>query len=144
MAMLLREHPVEQETETGAAFFEPNTALLLQDPLNYVTYDLGKTLSRSIGSLKLGGTVLAEKYGPDGRGNFSLAKITCVMTFEIPQDEDPVANKIIQETFYRQYWGLHSLNTTTFENMARFTEMRGAGGSLPTQQETWNGRLPQI
>jgi len=92
-----REHPVEQETDIGAACFEPNTSLLLQDPLNHATYDPGKTLSRSIGSLKYGDTVLAEKHGPDGRGNFSLAKITCVMTFEIPQVEDPVANKIIQE-----------------------------------------------
>jgi len=97
MAMLPREHPVDLATETGAPCFEPNTALLLQDPLNHVTYDPGKTLSRSIGSLKQGDTVLAEKHGPDGRGNFSLAKVTCVMTFEIPQDEDLVANKTIQE-----------------------------------------------
>ena len=52
-----------------AVCFEPNTALLLQDPLNHATYDPGKTLSRSIESLNYGDTVLAEKHGPDGRGN---------------------------------------------------------------------------
>jgi len=97
MAMLPREYPVELAIEFWAACFEPNTALLLQDPLNHDTYDPGKTLSRSIGSLKHRDSVLAEKHGPDGRGNFSLAKVTCVMTFEIPQDEDLVANKTIQE-----------------------------------------------
>ena len=97
MAMLPREHPVEPKTERGAACFEPNTALLLQDPLNHDTYDPGKVLSRSIGSLKHGDTVLAEKHGPDGRGNFFLAKVTCVMLFEISQDKDPDANKIMQE-----------------------------------------------
>jgi len=97
MAMLPRELPEELGTEIGAACFEPNTSLLLQNPLNHATYDPGKTLSRSVGSLKYGDTVLAEKHGPDGQGNFFLAKITCVMIFEIPQVEDPVANKIIQE-----------------------------------------------
>jgi len=93
MAMLPREHPVD----LGASCFEPNTGLLLQDPLNHDTYVPGKTLSRSIGSLKHGDEVLAERHGPDGRGNFFLAKITCVMLFEIPQDKYPDANKIIQE-----------------------------------------------
>jgi len=97
MAMLPREYPVELAIEFWAACFEPNTALLLQDPLNHDTYDPGKTLSRSIGSLKHGDTVLAKKHGPDGRGNFFLAKVTCVTLFEISQDKDPVANKIIQE-----------------------------------------------
>jgi len=98
MATLPREHPVEPATGIGAACFEPNTALLLQDPLNHDdTYDPGETLSRPIGSLKYGDTVLAEKHGPDGRSNFFLAKVTCVMLFEIPQDRDPDANKIIQE-----------------------------------------------
>jgi len=97
MATLPREHPVEPETEIWAACFEPNTALLLQDPLNHDTYDPGKKLSRSIGSLQHGDTVLAEKHGPDGRGRLFLAKVTCVMLFEIPQDRDPDANKMIQE-----------------------------------------------
>ena len=64
-ATLPREHPVEPATGIGAACFEPNTALLLQDPLNHDTYDPGKTLSRSIGSLKHRDSVLAEKHGPD-------------------------------------------------------------------------------
>ena len=42
-------------------------------------------------------TVLAERHGSDGRGTcFFLAKVICVMFFEIPQDKDPVTNKIIQ------------------------------------------------
>ena len=65
MAMLPKEQPAELETEIGAACLGPNTALLLQDPLNHSTYDPRKTLSRSIGSLRQGDTVLAEKYGPD-------------------------------------------------------------------------------
>jgi len=98
MATFPREHPVEPETEIGAACFEPSTALLLQDPLNHDTYDPGKTLSRPIGSMKHGDTVLAEKHRPDGRGFFFyLAKVTCVMLFEIPQDKDSDANQIIQE-----------------------------------------------
>jgi hypothetical protein len=93
-----REHPAEPETEIGAACFEPGTALLLQNPLNQDTYDPDQALSRPIGSMKYGDTVLAERHGSNGRGTFSyLAKVTCVMLFEIPQDDDPVANKIIQE-----------------------------------------------
>ena len=34
-----REHPAEPGTETGAACFEPGTALLLQNPLDQDTYD---------------------------------------------------------------------------------------------------------
>jgi len=97
IATLPEEHPVEPGTEIWAACFEPNTALLLQDPLNHDTYDPGETLSRPIGSLRYGDTVLAEKHGPDGRSKFFLAKVACVMLFEVPQDRDPDANKIIQE-----------------------------------------------
>ena len=92
-----REDPGESETEIGAACFEPSTTLLLQDPLNQDTYDPGQALSRPIGSMTYGDTVLAERHGTDGRGPcFFLAKVICVMLFEIPQDKDPVANKIIQ------------------------------------------------
>jgi len=81
MVMLPKEQPAELETDIGAVCCEPNTTLLLQDPLNHSTYDPSKTLSRSIGSLRQGDTVLAEKHGPDGRGNFFLVKVTCVMFF---------------------------------------------------------------
>jgi len=74
--MLPRELPEELGTEIGAACFGPNTSLLLQDPLNQATYETGKILSRSIGSLKYGDTFLAEKHGPDGLGKFFLAKVT--------------------------------------------------------------------
>ena len=94
-----REHTEEPETEIGSVCFEPSTALLLQDPLNQDTYDPGQALSRPIGSLQYGDTFLAERHGSDGQGTFSyLSKVTCVMLFEIPQDKDPDANKIIQES----------------------------------------------
>jgi len=97
IATLPEEHPVELGTEIGAACFESHTALLLQDPLNHDTYDPGETLSRPIGSLRYGDTVLAEKHGPDGRSKFFLAEVACVMLFEIPQDRDLDANKIMQD-----------------------------------------------
>jgi len=93
MGMLPREPPVELGTENGAACFGPNTALLIQDPLNLTTH----ALTRLIGSLQHGDTVLAERHGPDGRGKFFSATVKCVMTFEIPQAMDPAANRIIQE-----------------------------------------------
>jgi len=69
-AMLPEEHPLEPETEIGAACFEPHTALLLQDPWNHDTYDPGKALSRPIGAIGYGNIVLAEKQGPDGQSKF--------------------------------------------------------------------------
>jgi len=51
---------VELETENGAACFGPNTALLIQDPLNWTTHAPVETLTRPIGSLKYGDTVLAD------------------------------------------------------------------------------------
>jgi len=89
--------PEDLGTEIGAACFEPHTALLLQDPLNHDTYDPGETLSRPIASLRYGDTVLAEKQGPDGRSKFFLANVVCVILFEIPQDRDSDANKIMQD-----------------------------------------------
>jgi len=56
-------------TQTGAACFEPNTALLLQSPLNHGTYDADQSLSRPIDQMKFGDTVLAERRGPNGRGS---------------------------------------------------------------------------
>ena len=47
--------------------------------------------------MKYGDTVLAERQGPSGGTFFYLARVTCVIFFEIPQDDDPVLNKIIQE-----------------------------------------------
>jgi len=73
--------PEEPGTEIRAACFEPHTALLLQDPLNHNTYDPGETLSRPIGSMSYGNTVLAEKQGPDGRSKIFLAKVVCMMLF---------------------------------------------------------------
>jgi len=60
--------------------------------------DPDQALSRPIDLLKYGDTVLAEIQGSRGRGTvFYLARVTCVMFFEIPQDDDPVLKKIIQE-----------------------------------------------
>jgi len=94
-----REHPAEPETEIGAACFEPGTALLLQDPLNQDTYDPDQALSRPIGSLKYRDTLLAERHGSNGWGTFSyLSKVTCVMLFEIPQDDDQLLIKSSKKT----------------------------------------------
>ena len=98
--------PEEPGTKIGAACFGPHTALLMQDPLNQDTYDSGKALSRPIGEIGYGNIVLAEKQGMDGRSKFFLAKVTCVMLFDIPQDGDPVANKILQEKTLSKGLGL--------------------------------------
>jgi len=78
--------------EDGAACFGPNTALLIQDPLNWAAHVPVDKLTRPIGFLKKGDTVLAEKHG-----KFFVARIKCVMTFEIPQAIDPTANRVIQD-----------------------------------------------
>ena len=83
----------ERLTTEGAACFGPNTALLGQDPLHWAARVPADELTRPIGSLKKGDTVLAEK-----QGKFFEAKIACVMTFEVPQATDPIANRVIQET----------------------------------------------
>jgi len=96
-SVMLRELPVELEMEAGAACFGPHTALLIQDPLNFATHAPVETFTRPIGWLKQGDTVLAEKHGPERRGKFFLAKVKCVMTFEIPQAMHPEANRVIQD-----------------------------------------------
>jgi len=92
MGTILSLPPAEPKIEDGAACFGPNTALLIQDPLNWAAHVLVDKLTRPIGSLKKGDTVLAEKHG-----KFFLARVKCVMTFEIPQAIDPTANRIIQD-----------------------------------------------
>jgi len=48
--------------------------------------------------MKYGDTVLAKRLGSRGQTTvFYLSRVTCVMFLEIPQDDDPVLNKIIQE-----------------------------------------------
>jgi len=90
--MLPRTTLAELQTENGAACFGPNTALLIQDPLDWTAHAPVETLTLPIGSLKYGDTVLAENHG-----QFFSAKVKCVMTFEIPQAMDPAANRTIQE-----------------------------------------------
>ena len=85
--------PAEGLTTEGAACFRPNTALLGQDPLHWAAHVPADELTRPIVSLKKRDTVLAEK-----QGKFFEAKIACVMTFEVPQATDPIANRVIQET----------------------------------------------
>jgi len=92
MGMLPRTPLAELQTENGAACFGPNTALLIQDPLDWTAHAPVETLTLPIGSLKYGDTVLAENHG-----QFFSAKVKCVMTFEIPQAMDPAANRTIQE-----------------------------------------------
>ena len=84
-----RDHAAEWGIQTGPACFEPDTALLLQNPLDQDTYDPDQALSRPIGQMKCGGTILAERRGVGGQGSL-LAKITCVMSFKITQDEGRV------------------------------------------------------
>ena len=98
--------PEEPGTESGAACFGPRTALLVQNPLNQATYDPGKVLSRPIGEIGYGSMVLAEKQDMDGSSTLFLAKVTCMMSFEIPQDGDPGANKILQEKTLSKGLGL--------------------------------------
>jgi len=62
MGTLPRTPLVEPEMENGAACFGPNTALLIQDPFNWTAHAPVETLTRPIGSLKYGDTVLAEKH----------------------------------------------------------------------------------
>jgi len=99
-----REHVAGLDAETrhltkiGVACFEPGTALLLQNPLNHDTYDPDQALSRPIGQMKFRDTVLAERLGSRGQDNvFYLARVTCVMSFGILQDDNPAFNKSIQE-----------------------------------------------
>jgi len=91
-----RDHAAEWGVQAGAACFEPDTALLLQNPLDQDTYNPDQALSRPIDQMKCGDTILAERLGVRGQGSFFyLARITCVMFFEIPQDEHLV---LIQST----------------------------------------------
>jgi hypothetical protein len=53
-----------------------------------------------------GSMVLAEKQDMDGRSTFFPAKVTCLMSFEIPQDLDPVANMILQNKTLSKGLGL--------------------------------------
>ena len=76
MGTILSLTPAELKMEDGAACFGPNTALLIQDPLNWAAHVPVDKLTRPIGSLKKGDTVLAEKHG-----KFFVARIKCVMTF---------------------------------------------------------------
>jgi len=94
--------PEETGTETGAACFGPKTVLLVQNPMNQATYDSGKLLTRPMDTIGYGSMVLAEKQDRDGRSIFFPAKVTCLMSFEIPQDEDPVANRILQKKPYQK------------------------------------------
>ena len=74
-------------------------------------------------------TVLAEKHGSNGQGTFFyLAKDTCVMLFEIPQDDDPVVNKTIQENRLSAGLGVTLTKHITSENTAEFAKTCGASG----------------
>ena len=90
---MLGSTPAEWRATEGAACFGPNTALLVQDPLSGATRLPVDTLTRPIASLKKGDTVLAEKHD-----KFFVARVTCVMTFEVPQAADSTANRDLQDT----------------------------------------------
>ena len=90
---ILGSTPAEWMTTEGAACFGPETALLGQDPLSWATHVPVDTLTRPIDSLKKGDTVLAEKHD-----KFFEARVTCVITFEVPQLTDPTADRALQDT----------------------------------------------
>jgi len=56
-----RDHPAEWEFKTGAACFEPSTALLLQNPMDQETYDPDQALSRSVDQMKYRDTTTSPK-----------------------------------------------------------------------------------
>jgi len=89
--------PAEPDTETGAACFGPQTLLLVQNPMNQSTYDSRISLTRPIERIGQGSMVLAEKQDSKGRSIFFPARVMCLMMFEIPQDDDPEANKSLQK-----------------------------------------------
>jgi len=90
---MLGSTPADWMATEGAACFGPNTALLGQDPLSWATHVPVDTLTRPIASLKKGDTVLAEKHD-----KFFVARVTCVITFEVPQAADSTANRVLQDT----------------------------------------------
>jgi len=74
--------------------------------MNQATYDSGKLLTRPMDEIGYGSMVLAEKQDRDGKSIFFPAKVTCLMSFEIPQDGDPVANMILQKKTLSKGLGL--------------------------------------
>ena len=134
-----RDHVVELGSETGAACFEPGTALLLQNPLDQDTYDPDQALSRPIGSMKYGDTVLAERQGSRGRGTFSyLAKVTCVMFFEIPQDDNPVLNKIIENPFLNKIIQENTLSSGLGVTLTKHHHIRKHGRVRQDSRGKWH------
>jgi len=98
--------PEEPGTETGAACFGPQTLLLVQNPMNQTTYDSGKALTRPIERIGHGSLVLAEKQDTKGKSIFFLARVMCMMIFEIPQGGDLEANKALQTKILSKSPGL--------------------------------------
>ena len=96
----------EPGTETGAACFGPQTLLFVQNPMNQATYDSGKALTRPIERIDQGCLVLAEKQDTKGKSIFFLARVMCVMIFEIPQEGDPEANRALQAKILSKSPGL--------------------------------------
>ena len=135
MDTILGSTPAEWMTTEGAACFGPDTALLGQDPLSWATHVPVDTLTRPIDSLKKGDTVLAEKHD-----KFFVARVACVMTFEVPQTADPKANRVLQDTILSTGLASHSPDTTTFGILAISAEISRADGSSPHNGPPHNGR----
>ena len=115
--------PAEWMTTEGAACFGPETALLGQEPLSWATHVPVDTLTRPIDSLKKGDTVLAEKHD-----KFFVARVACVMTFEIPQAADPKANRALQDT---------TLSTGLGFTLTRHHHVRNFGHICRDKQGKW-------
>jgi len=98
--------PAEPGTATGAACFGPQMLLLVQNPMNPSTYDSRTPLTRPIEKIGQGCMVLAEKQDSIGRSIFFPARVMCLMMFEIPQEDDPEANKSLQKKILSKSLGL--------------------------------------
>jgi len=89
--------------------------------------------------MKYGDTVLAERQGSRGRGTFSyLAKVTCVMFFEIPQDDNPVLNKIIENPFLNKIIQENTLSSGLGVTLTKHHHIRKHGRVRQDSRGKWH------
>jgi len=98
----------------------------------------------SLVSMRYGDTVLAERRGPIRQGSvFYLAKVTCVIYFDILHDDNPSINKTPQDDILSYVTtmnkGSHSSNTTTSEPTADQVMTLQGGGKCCTNPRPQSG-----
>jgi hypothetical protein len=128
--------PEEPGTENGAACFGPQTLLLVQNPMNQSTYDSRTSLTRPIERIGQGSMVLAEKQDSKGRSILFPARVTCLMMFEIPQDDDPEANKSLQKKILSKSLGLTITRHHHIRKYGSIHEQEPGGRQVITQAHT--------